>query len=177
MRYTHTRHNVGFTVARRLAHEHGIRLASRRFKALYGCGNISAVAVAIVLPMTYMNRSGDAVDALLRHFQVSPERMLVIADDMALPVGMIRIRLRGSSGGQKGLESIIQRTRTEQFARLRVGIGQSGPGQAVDHVLSGFTRDERPLVKQATDLSVEAVCTFLTEGPESAMNRFNRKAE
>ena len=177
MQYTHTRHNIGFRAATLLAERHKIKLRARRFKALYGYGNIEDTPVVIALPMTYMNLSGNAVLPLLRHYNLGPDRLLVLADDLALPLGRIRIRPRGSGGGQRGLEHIIQTLGTEEFARLRIGIDPANPGQAVEHVLSAFHRDEQPVVREVLERVVAAVRTVLRDGFERAMNEFNRKSD
>ncbi|GMV37403.1 MAG: peptidyl-tRNA hydrolase [Fimbriimonadales bacterium] len=177
MQYSHTRHNIGFRAATLLAERHKIKLRTRKFKALYGYGEIENTPVVIALPMTYMNLSGNAVQPLLRHYDLGPDRLLVLADDLALPLGRIRIRLRGSGGGQRGLEHIIQTLGTEEFARLRIGIDPANPGQAVEHVLSPFHREEQPVVKEVLERVVAAVRMWLRDGPEKAMNEFNRKSD
>lgn len=171
--YARTRHNVGFEVVDLLAHRHQIRLNQRRDHARYGLGEIQGVPVLLAQPMTYMNRSGEAARALLQRYSLSPSRLLVIVDDVALPLGKLRLRPSGSDGGHNGLASIIGCVGTQAFPRVRVGIGAPPPGQMVEYVLSPFSPQERPLIEQAIQRAADAVEAVLMEGLSPAMNRFN----
>jgi len=173
--YLGTRHNVGWVALEQLAKDHRIKLDTRRLRSRYGTGRIADVPVVLAMPMTYMNLSGEAVRGLLRHFEFSPDRLLVIADEMALPLGQIRLRGKGSAGGQKGMDSIIQVLGTQEFPRLRIGIDRANPGWAMEHVLGKFSREEMERIGPALDRAVQAVEAVLTDGLERAMDEFNRK--
>jgi PTH1 family peptidyl-tRNA hydrolase len=171
--YAGTRHNVGFRVVDGLAAAHGIALRTRRLKAVYGVGEIGAQRVCLAKPQTYMNLSGQAVAALMRELSLPHEDLLVVCDDVNLPIGRLRIRRSGSAGGSGGLKSIIASLGSEAFPRVRVGVGRPGSGGLVDHVLGPFTRAELPLIEQAIAAAVEAVQLSLTDDLDAAMNRFN----
>ncbi len=175
--YAGTRHNVGFEAVTLLAERHRITVSKRNFSSVYGEGVIEGERVLLARPMTFMNLSGEAVSALMRFYKIELPELIVIVDDVALPVGQIRLRLKGSSGGQNGLKSIIQHLKTEEFARIRIGVGAARPGGLVNHVLSKFSKDDAPLVQEALERTGDAVETALKSGFEMAMNRFNVKTE
>ncbi len=134
-RYASSRHNVGFMVADRFAKQHHLEFARKRFNAQYAEGQVEGNRVIVVKPQTFMNSSGDAVGKFFSFFKIEPQKMLVIYDDLDLPLGKIRLRAQGSSGGHHGMESIISRIGTSDFPRLRIGIGRPNPDADVDHVL------------------------------------------
>jgi peptidyl-tRNA hydrolase, PTH1 family len=170
--YEATRHNVGFEVIDILAHRHAIHVRSRRGRALVGEGFIEGHKVMLVKPMTFMNLSGQAVGALARHYRLEPSDVLVIYDDINLPLGKLRIRARGSAGGHNGLDSIIHTLGTQEFARVRVGVGS--PAQdAVRHVLSRFRKSERIAIREAFQKAADAVEEVLSSDIEKAMNLYN----
>ncbi|MDW8104107.1 MAG: aminoacyl-tRNA hydrolase [Armatimonadota bacterium] len=171
--YAHTRHNVGFEVVDILASRHRIRLSLQRDHARGGLGWVSGVPVLLAKPMTYMNRSGEAARALLQRYRLEPSRLLVIVDDVALPLGKLRLRPSGSDGGHNGLASLIQCVGTQEFPRVRIGIGSPPPGQMVEYVLSRFSPQEQPIVEQMLQRAADAVEMVLAEGIQAAMNRFN----
>jgi PTH1 family peptidyl-tRNA hydrolase len=171
--YAHTRHNIGFDVIGILASRHHIRLNFCRDHARYGLGMIADVPVLLAKPMTYMNRSGEAARALLQRYPIDTSHLLVVVDDVALPLGRIRIRPSGSDGGHNGLESIIQCLGTQAFPRVRVGIGSPPPGQMVEYVLSRFSPQEQPIIDEALQRAADAVEAIIAEGVQAAMNRFN----
>ena len=179
--YSHNRHNVGYWSVNRLARLHGIPLKARRL-ATIGQGSIAGVPVVLAKPRTFVNRSGHAVAALLRNFQIKPERMLVVCDDLDLPAGRLRLRPGGGHGGQKGLRSIIGTIGRSGFPRLRIGIGRPvvdgepswAPEVVADYVLSNPTPQETEALQAATAEAAEAAETILREGLEAAMNRHNR---
>ena len=150
---------------------------NRRFKGAFGEGMaIAGQKIALLKPTTYMNRSGEAVRAVLDWYKFEPESVLVVYDDMALPLGRLRIRPSGSAGGHNGMKSIISHLGTQEFPRLRVGIGSTdkvGDRAVVAHVLGKFAPDEKPIVETALDWAVEAIETILRKGTESAMSTFN----
>ena len=168
--YSGTRHNVGFMVLDRLAAASG---ATFRADKKWQADAVLANGVWLLKPQTYMNLSGESVSALVRFYQIEPARVLVVLDDMALPLGRLRIRERGSHGGHNGLRSILEHLGTQDVPRLRVGIGSSDPGEATGHVLGRFAVDERPLVEQSLDRAVEAVRFAQENDLPSAMNKFN----
>ncbi|MCL5290148.1 MAG: aminoacyl-tRNA hydrolase [Bacillota bacterium] len=172
--YAQTRHNIGFMVVDRLAGELGLHLSKNQHKALVAQGQIGGQKVILAKPQTYMNLSGQSVAALLNWYKLTPEDLLVITDDMDLPPGCLRIRKNGSAGGQKGLKSIIELLGTQEFTRMRVGIGRSEHG-AVDHVLGKITGTEAEMMAPAIAAAVDAVKVWVSEGPDKAMNKFNQK--
>jgi peptidyl-tRNA hydrolase, PTH1 family len=178
--YEGTRHNIGFAVLDRLAKKFGCSFRNKsRFSAMVAEALASdAGKVMLAKPQTYMNRSGAAVNALLQWLKTEPAQLLVIVDDADLPLGQIRLRVAGGSGGHNGLRSIIETlSGNEEFARLRVGIGRSAPlgADISGHVLGRFATPERELAEQAVTTAVEAVECCLREGLTEAMNQFNRK--
>lgn len=170
--YHGTRHNVGFMALDLLARHHHINVKSRRGKALIGEGMIAGEKVILAKPYTFMNLSGQAVADLARRYRLSPAEIIVICDDVNLPLGRLRIRASGSAGGHNGLKSIIFSLHSEDFPRVRIGIG-SPQRDMVDHVLSRFRRDERPIVLDSIISAGDAVETILESGIEQAMNCFN----
>jgi peptidyl-tRNA hydrolase, PTH1 family len=170
--YANTRHNVGFQVIDTLAKSHHIKVIRRYCRALVGVATISGEEVILAKPQTFMKLPGQAVGEISRKQRIDPSEILVIYDDMDLPPGKLRIRLGGSSGGHKGMRSIIDHLGTKDFPRIRIGIGRHN-GEAVDHVLSRFTRAELQLVRPAIQSAAEAIEVMLEEGIEPAMNRFN----
>jgi PTH1 family peptidyl-tRNA hydrolase len=131
----------------------------------------------LVKPMSFMNRSGYPLFAVAQFYKIAPEEILVLLDDFALPLGRLRLRARGGSGGHNGLESVIMRFGTEEIPRLRIGIGEAPREGAVDYVLSRFFDEEKPLVRSAIDRAVEAVKCAIDNGLVSAMNTFNKSDE
>ncbi len=176
-RYEKTRHNVGFRCLDALAQRHGLSFAKHEHKAQVASGTILGKRVLLAKPQTFMNASGESVGALASFYKVPHERILVVCDDMDIPLGTLRLRKAGSSGGQRGMASILQRLGTQAINRVRFGIGRP-PGQMkpADYVLTTFKGDEEILVLELIDRTVRAVETWLTEGIEMAMNRFNGSA-
>ena len=163
-RYELTRHNAGFWVADNLAKKYSIRLDRHKYFSLYGKGEVEGLEVVIAKPMTYMNESGKAAKSLLSAFSLSPERMLVIHDDIDLPLGKIKKKLKGGDGGQRGIRSTIQSIRTREFARVRVGIGRpEDKDDIVDYVLSPFDKEDSGLLNEAMEQAVQTVEAALKE--------------
>ncbi len=171
--YAHTRHNIGFMVVEALARRYGATFRpSRQARAEVAEIRIDDERVVLVKPLTYMNLSGEAVRPLLQWYRLTPDRLLVVYDDLDLPFGRLRIRPRGSSGGHGGMRSIIEHLGTEAFPRLRIGIGRPvGPARV--YVLQPFTPEEQAQVPAIIERAVQAVETIIREGLEAAMNRFN----
>ncbi|MDQ0285326.1 PTH1 family peptidyl-tRNA hydrolase [Desulfofundulus luciae] len=173
--YAGTRHNVGFMVVDRLARDLGITVDRVFLRALVGQGQVAGQSLVLAKPLTYMNRSGEAVAALLNWYRLTPAHLLVVSDDLDLPTGRLRLRKSGGHGGHKGLRSIIELAGSREFPRLRVGIGRpAGPGhEVVDWVLGRFTEEESPLIEKAVADASKAVQVALTRGLDAAMNLFN----
>ncbi len=174
--YANTRHNAGFRCLDFLAKRHGIPLNQRRARARIGIGEIAGAQVVLAKPRTFMNLSGEAVAALVKQFHVPLSDLSIIYDDIDLPLGKIRIRERGSSGGHKGMESIIARLGSREFPRIRVGIA---PEQVIeglrtpDFVLSDFSTEEKGITNLVQAKVADAICSILTDGIKAAMNEFN----
>ena len=173
-RYRNTRHNVGFHCIDLLARRWSIDVKERRAKAVLGRGRYQEREVVLAKPRTYMNRSGDAINYLVARFGVKPSDIVVIYDEMALPVGKLRIRPGGSPAGHNGIRSIIDELHTPNFPRVRVGIGQPElKGGQVSHVLNRFSDEETPEIAEVIRRVAEAVECMLEENITVAMNRFN----
>jgi PTH1 family peptidyl-tRNA hydrolase len=174
-RFTGTRHNAGFMTVDELAQRHGIRFSGKQANAEIARGTINGVPVILAKPRTYMNLSGQATGSLARYYKVPAERLLVVYDDIALPLGTLRIRAKGSAGGHNGVTSIIQHLGTQNFPRLRIGVDRPIEFQAsqVDWVLSRFNKEERKVVDEALGIAAEAIEAVLQEGIERAMNTYN----
>lgn len=170
------RHNLGFRCINHLAKAHGIGVDKRQCQAQLGQGRIAGVPVVLAKPKTYMNLSGQAVHSMMERFKARREDLVVIHDDLDLPLGRIRIYANGGPGGHKGVESIIAALGSRDFVRIRVGVGRPPAGMdPVDFVLLDFTPAERPIVEEAIARVGEAVPFILSEGLSAAMNRFNQR--
>jgi PTH1 family peptidyl-tRNA hydrolase len=178
-RYANTRHNIGFDTVDRLASQEGWAWSGRRSHAVLAEGPLGGHKVLLVKPQTYMNDSGLAVGELVRFYKLDLADLLVVADDLDLPLGRLRLRARGAAGGQHGLESIIRHLGGQTgFARLRIGIGRprAGRDQNVDFLLSRPATDDRIVLEEAHERGVAAVRACIIEGIDVAMNRFNAAA-
>lgn len=173
-KYEATRHNVGFMVADLLADRlHGRFQDKKRQEAMLARAHWGGKDLFIAKPLTYMNDSGRAVRALLDYYRLTAEDLIVVVDDLTLEPGVLRLRARGSSGGQNGIQSIIDHLGTQSFWRIKVGIGKPAHGQAIRHVLGHFTDEQWDAVKPALTRASDACLALLEEGIERAMNRFN----
>ena len=180
--YANNRHNVGFVCLNHFARMQGIRFDKKQCKARIGLGEVAGNEVVLASPQTYMNRSGRSVSLLVKKFNVSLNNLLVIHDDLDLPLGKIRIRQGGSAGGHKGVGSIITELGSQNFIRIRVGIGRPiknegftefSEADIIAYVLSDFTPDEKQAIFQVIPTVSEAILGLLTEGLVAAMNRYN----
>ena len=172
--YRHNRHNVGFMVADALAEKLEIPLKRVKFKAQIGNGKLEDIPIIIAKPLTFMNKSGEAVAPLVRYFKVPLERLLVIHDDMDLPLGTLRMRPSGGSAGHNGMLSIFDKLGTNAIPRLRVGIGRpSGRMDPADYVLQDFPKSDEELLKMVIAQACEAAIAFITTWLEKAMNTYN----
>jgi PTH1 family peptidyl-tRNA hydrolase len=172
-RYARSRHNVGFMIVERFAHAHALRFARKRFNTEIAEGNIGDARVMIAKPQKFMNASGEAVGKLFAFYKVAPADLLIIYDDLDLPLGKMRLRPKGSAGGHHGMESIIARVGTSDFPRLRVGIGRPNPADDIDHVLGAFAHAERAAMNETFARAVEAIEVWGRDGIDVAMNLFN----
>jgi len=178
-KYDQTRHNIGFEAIDNLAKDWNFSLQNHsRFHGFYGEGiSPNGHKIRLLKPLTYMNRSGQSVRAVTDWYKISPEKILVIYDDMDLPVGRLRIRLSGSAGGHNGMRSIISHLNQEKFPRLRIGIGKSHPTkETISHVLGKFAPDEIKVMNEVLDLTNKAIELSLKEGIEKAMSIYNAKS-
>jgi PTH1 family peptidyl-tRNA hydrolase len=176
-RYARNRHNVGYQCVERVAQQHGLAFGKVMFKAYIVSGRVDGARVVLARPLTFMNLSGQAVRPLLRWYHVALSDLLVIYDDLDLPLGRIRVRQKGGSGGHKGMRSIVKALGTEDFPRLRIGIGRPARGEPQDYVLSDFTSDELITMEDAYGRAVAAIVSFVTEGIAIAMNTANPSSE
>lgn len=172
-RYAHSRHNVGFLIVERFARAHSLDFARKRFNAQIAEGGVGGQRILLAKPQTFMNSSGEAVGKLFAFYKIAPHDLLVIYDDLDLPLGKMRMRSRGSSGGHHGMESIIAHIGTSDFPRLRVGIGRPNPDADIDHVLGSFDADERAVMDETFAGAVDAIDVWLADGITMAMNKFN----
>jgi peptidyl-tRNA hydrolase, PTH1 family len=173
-RYEATRHNIGAMVVTELARRHATGPAKTKFHAEVVEASLAGQTALLLIPTTYMNLSGSSVQEAQAFYKVPLEDLMVICDDLNLPLGKLRIRSKGSSGGQKGLEDIIRRLATEDFARLRIGIGQPPEGwDWADFVLSKFAKQELGEIEQAVGMAADAVVAWVREGLAMCMNRYN----
>lgn len=173
-RYRNTRHNVGFLIVGLLSKKFRIPIKKAKYRGLLGKGSIEGEKIALFMPGTYMNLSGDAVLDLLKKEGISAKDFIVICDDLDLGFGSIRLRERGSAGGHNGLKSIINSLGEKDFQRLRIGIGQGKkPEDASRFVLASFTSAERKALKAVKEKALECIITWIKEGPSKAMSLFN----
>ncbi|MBU9721995.1 MULTISPECIES: aminoacyl-tRNA hydrolase [Bacillaceae] len=173
-KYDGTRHNIGFEVIDRLEESLNIPLDQSKFKGVYGFKRVGDEKLFLLKPLTYMNLSGESLVPLMNFYKIDKEDILVIYDDLDLPPGKIRLREKGSHGGHNGIRSIIAQLGTEEFKRIRVGIGRPVKGQAVpDYVLGKFHNDERVEVDGAVEKAVEAVETWTKSSFKNVMNQYN----
>ena len=181
-RYEKTRHNLGFMCINRLAREYNIKMNKTQGKARTGKGRLNGHEVLLARPQTYMNLSGESVKLLLNKTHTGAEELIVIHDDLDLPVGKIRVRLGGGSGGHKGINSIIQEAGTRDFYRVRIGIGRPPKfkdnieiqeDDVIDYVLSNFNQNENKIIEKSIPLASQAVVSLITEGLTATMNTYN----
>ena len=172
--YERTRHNVGFDTIDVLADKINTDVSEKKFKGLYGKGMLGGERVILLKPQTFMNLSGESVRAAADFYKIPPDHILVIYDDISLDVGHLRIRTKGSAGGHNGIKNIIAHLGTQEFPRVKVGVGAKPPKMDLaDYVLSRFSKEDQEKMKDAFQEAAEAVEALITEGADRAMNRFN----
>jgi len=173
--YAGTRHNVGFEVIDELLRRHRVELEAAPVDAMFGKWRRESDVVLLVKPLTFMNLSGEAVSGLMRYFKIDVSDVLIVTDEVNLPVGRLRLRGTGSEGGHNGLRSVAQHLGTTEYSRLRIGVGRGDTQRDLaDHVLAMFTPEEQPDVRSAITRAAEAVESFVTDGLAKTMNVFNR---
>ncbi len=176
--YEETKHNVGFHVIDKLAEKYDIEVNKFKNKAFVGDGTIKGKQVLLVKPQTYMNLSGESVREIVNFYKIPQERFVVIFDDTSLPCGSVRIREKGSHGGHNGIRNIIDQMGTDEFNRIKVGIGEKPSGwDLADYVLAKFNPDDLPMMEQGMDKAVQGVELMLSRGIKEAANRVNQKAK
>ena len=173
-KYAETRHNIGFWSIERIAAEHSIDVSARNKATVVGEGVIAERRVVLVRPKTFVNRSGEAAKYLLARYRISSDKLLIIYDDINLPLGKLRLRARGSAGGHNGIRSIIETLGSEEFPRLRIGIGRPPAGQdQISYVIGAMSPEERQVADEMLEMVTQAVSAILTDGIDAAMSRFN----
>lgn len=175
--YKNTRHNIGFDAIDALAQRYDIDVSLRKHRAYCGKGVIMGEKVLLVKPQTYMNLSGESVRAAVEYYKIDPENeLLVLFDDVSLDVGQIRIRKKGSAGGHNGIKNIIAHLDTQNFSRIKIGVGEKPKRMDLaDYVLGHFLKAERELINDAIVQTIDAIDTILQEGMDRAMNLYNKK--
>lgn len=172
--YSRTRHNMGFDVINELSKKYDIELNGTNFKSIYGIGNMKNHRVMLCKPQTYMNLSGDAIIQIMRFYKIPVENIIVIYDDIDTNIGKIRIKKKGSAGGHNGMKSIINRLNTEEFERIRIGIGKpSDDEDLIEYVIRKVNCIEYKKLQSGIELGAEAVYEILENGTNEAMNKFN----
>lgn len=174
-KYENTRHNIGFITLDYLAHRHGIKVTKIKHKALVGEGNISGQKVLLVKPQTYMNLSGNSVREVMEYYKTDIENLLVIYDDIDIPMGSVRIRKKGSAGTHNGMRSLVYDLQSDQFPRIRIGMGKNKNEDLKDFVTGGFSKAEKAIFEKAVVHSADAIECFLQHGIDKAMNEYNTK--
>lgn len=170
--YESTRHNAGFLAVDYLANICDIKINKSKFKALYGEGTIAGERVVILKPQTYMNLSGESILDAVQFYKINTENIIIVYDDVSIPLGRIRIRPSGSDGGHNGMKSIIYLLGSDNFPRVRIGIGEPDRDM-VEHVLGRFNDDEQKIMIDTIKVAVEGIKTIVSSGPQEAMNRYN----
>ena len=178
-KYENTRHNIGFVAIDALAEKYGIRIAEKKHKAICGSGYIEGVKVILVKPQTFMNLSGESVREVLDFYKLDPEtEMLVMYDDISLEPGNIRIRKKGSAGGHNGIKSIIAHAGTQNFVRIKIGVGEKPSGwDLADYVLGHFSEDDQTKLKETMPDVISAATLIAQDETDKAMNNFNAKKQ
>ena len=175
--YEGTRHNVGFQVIDQIAEDYYISIDTKKHKALCGSGYIEGQKVLLLKPQTYMNLSGESIRAAADFYKVEPQDILVIFDDISLDVGQLRIRAKGSAGGHNGIKSIISHLGTQEFPRIKVGVGEKPSGwDLADYVLGKFSCDDQLAISEAAKRASDAIKLIVSDDIQGAMNQCNKKA-
>ncbi|MCL2436909.1 MAG: aminoacyl-tRNA hydrolase [Clostridiales bacterium] len=174
-RYENTRHNAGFITIDRIAEKYGIHVNKIKHKALVGEGIISGQKVLLVKPQTYMNLSGESIREIISYYKIEMENLVVIYDDIDIPLGQLRIRKQGSAGTHNGMKSIIYQIQSDAFPRIRIGIGNDRRGGLIGHVIGGFKKEEKKEIEDAVERAANATVAILEQGIEKTMSEYNVK--
>lgn len=174
-KYENTRHNMGFITIDQLAEKHNIKVDRLKFKALVGEGRVAGQKVLLVKPQTYMNLSGESIREVMNFYKLEPENLIVIYDDIDLETGNLRIRKFGSAGTHNGMKSVVYQLQSDRFPRIRLGIGQQKRGDLINFVIGGFSKEEVPVLEEATRNAVLAIECIIEDGIDKAMNQYNTK--
>lgn len=175
--YEETRHNLGFKTIDKISVKWSIPVVQNKFRALVGEGRINSERVLLVKPQTYMNLSGESVSEVLSFYKLTPDELLVIHDDLDLPLGKLRLREKGSAGGNNGIKSIIQHLGSQEFKRIKIGIGRPAPGVSVrDYVLQGFPPADRQVIEQAVERAADAAVMWTGTPFLQVMNQYNSQS-
>ncbi|MBQ9961548.1 MAG: aminoacyl-tRNA hydrolase [Firmicutes bacterium] len=174
-KYEATRHNMGFMTVDQLAETHGIDVNKIKFKSLVGEGRIAGQKVLLVKPQTYMNLSGEAVRQVMDFYKIEPEELIVVYDDIDIPTGQVRIRKKGSSGTHNGMRNILQHIQTEDFPRIRVGIGSGKKEDMINYVTGNVSKSEREMYAESVKYAALGAACIVEKGIEKAMNEYNIK--
>lgn len=177
--YANTRHNAGFMTAAKLEAKLGVRINRVKFRSLTATAEIAGQKVLLMKPQTFMNLSGEAVGEAARFYKIPPERIIVVSDEMALPVGTVRVRPSGSAGGHNGLKNIIEQLGSDGFPRVRLGVGEPPHPDygTIDWVLGSFSAQDAKDIDLAAELAAEAVASYIEFGAERTMSKYNRKVK
>ncbi|MDD2189912.1 MAG: aminoacyl-tRNA hydrolase [Eubacteriales bacterium] len=172
-KYENTKHNIGFITLDFLAEKHSININKIKHKALVGEGTISGQKLLLVKPQTYMNLSGSSIKEVMDYYKADLDKLIVIYDDVDIPIGSLRIRKKGSAGTHNGMKSIIYDLQDDEFPRVRIGIGAERKMSLAGYVLGGFKKEEKDLMRDAVERAVLAVECMLDKGIDAAMNEYN----
>ena len=176
--YAKTRHNMGFNVVNKIAEKYDISVSKSKFKGLYGQGIIEGQKVILLKPQTYMNLSGESVQEIMNFYKITPEELIVVYDDIDTEPGLIRIRKTGSAGSHKGMISVIESIGTENFTRIRVGIGRPEyTSDMIYYVIGAIPEDEVETLDKGTTLASDSIIEIMKNGVDSAMNKYNKKKD
>lgn len=174
--FVNTRHNIGFDVIDVLADEENFSVLEKKHKAIIGKGVVAGQKCILAKPVTFMNRSGESIRELIDYYKVDEtDELIIISDDVSMDVGKVRIRKKGSAGGHNGLKNIIEHLGHENFIRVKIGVGEKPKGwDLADYVLGRFSAPERETLNETAKWAADAIRAIITDGPDSAMNRYNR---
>lgn len=171
--YAGTRHNVGFAAIDRLSEKHRIKLDKSKHRARFGLGQLDETPVILVKPLTYMNLSGQAVAPLAREYGIKPDRILVIADELDIPIGKLKMKPKGGPGGHNGHRSLIASLGTQEYPRIRIGIGKVGKSDTIDHVLGSFNPEEKVVISELIERTCQICGVLLSQGLDRALSFAN----
>ncbi len=172
--YSNTRHNMGFDTINKLANEYNIKINKNKFKGLCGSGIIENEKVILLKPQTYMNLSGESIKEAMAFYKIKSENIIVIYDDIDIEPGIIKIRKKGGPGGHNGMKSVISEIDTQNFPRIRIGIGKpENKGQLIEYVIGKMSQTDKDILEKATILGKEAILEIIKNGVDIAMNKFN----